>query len=195
MVSADFQSSEMIAQIQKQREIIRSQAVEISMARQDILSQKLKSKKELDDVKDQLDSSLREISRLKSHNRTHKADKEIKIAEMTATIRTLSARSDTHALLAAARQEIESEKLTAHHLRDDLDAYRGMLEIEQGKSATLRKEIAVIQGTLDTVAVLRTILDVPGVDPATLIEVFSGKIVTFQVCFYCNRTPISISSQ
>ena len=43
---------------------------------------------------------------------------------MAATIRTLSARGDMHAQLAVARQELETEKLTALHLRTDLDSYR-----------------------------------------------------------------------
>ena len=43
---------------------------------------------------------------------------------MAATIRTLSARGDMHSQLAAARQEVETEKLSNVHLRSDVDSLR-----------------------------------------------------------------------
>lgn len=116
------------SQLYKQRELLRLQAIEISSLRQEALGRQLSGRKELEGMKLDLEASLRESNNLQTHIRINKSDREIRLAEMASTIRVLSARSDIHSQLVAARQEVESEKLSSNHLRLDLEAYRSMLE-------------------------------------------------------------------
>ena len=132
----------------------------------------------MDILNNELDLSKRECARLQCQLRTGKSDRDIRITEMTSTIRVLSARSDIHAQLVQAKQEAESEKLLGNHLRQDLDAYRGMLETEQRNNTQLRRQVEVFQGQVDGMAVMKSLMDVPGVPPLVLIELFSGKLVT-----------------
>lgn len=134
-------------------------------------------KREVDQLKEQLAFANREILRLKSKNRIARGDKDIKISEMAATIRSLSARSDMHAQLIQTKQEMEAERLANAHLRADLDTVKEMLEEEQRKCQMCRSEVSALQGMVDSVAVFQTVLNVPGVQPATLIELMSGQIV------------------
>ena len=46
------------------------------------------------------------------------------MGEMAGTIKMLSGRGDMYAQAAAARQDLEGERLTVQHLRDDVDSYR-----------------------------------------------------------------------
>lgn len=46
------------------------------------------------------------------------------MGEMAGTIKMLSARGDMYAQAATARQDLEGERLTVQHLRDDVDSYR-----------------------------------------------------------------------
>jgi hypothetical protein len=174
------QEAETNAQFTKLRDNLRAQAIELVSLRQDILGRKLSNSKELEIVKEQLDLCRREVIRMTALARTHKGDKEVKISEMAVTIRTLSARGDMHTQVAATRQDLEAEKMTVHHLRSDIDAYRNMLETEQQKVLTLRKDLASSQANIDSMSVLRTVMEVPGVEPATLMEMMSGQIILLQ---------------
>ena len=120
----------------------------------------------------------RECIRLQTYNRVHKSDREIRLTEMAGTIRVLSARSDIHSQLVSTRQELESERLCSNHLRLDIDSYRAMLETEQRNTSTLKRQLDNLQGHLDSMSVLKTIFEIPGVPSDTLIEIFSGKLVT-----------------
>lgn len=162
------------------RASLSAQAVELASIRQELLGRKLSSKTEIASLKEQIDQLQRENVRLNAQIRTHRGDKEMRLAEMAVTIRALSARSDIHVQLASARQELETEKIVVHHLRADVDSYRSMLESEQSKIVYLRKEASLFQGMLDASAVMKTVTDVPGVDPAVLIEMMSGKIGQLQ---------------
>jgi chromosome segregation ATPase len=171
---------DMHAAAERMRRQLRVQAIELSTLRQDVLGKKLSSRKEVEALKEELFNANRELARLQAFSRSHREDREVKIAGLQTTIRTLSARSDMHAELTAARQELESEKLAGHHLRVDLDSYRDMLAAEKEKCLSCRKEVASLQGSLDAQAVLKSVLDVPGVDPAVLIEVYSGRMSDMQ---------------
>lgn len=50
------------------------------------------------------------------------------MAEMAGTIQMLSGRGDMHAQASAARQDLQGERLTVHHLRSDVDSYRYRVE-------------------------------------------------------------------
>eukprot|EP01034_Spumella_vulgaris_P027158 gene27158-33841_t len=166
--------------INKLRDNLRSQAIEITELRQELLGSQLTTKKEVNDLKQQLETSQRNEVHLTTAARIHKGDKDMKIAEMADTIRSLSSRSDIHAQLATARQEIETQKLTNHHLRADLDNYRLMLEEEQRRAQTARKDMQTLQSAIDAMAVYQTVMHVPGVQPAVLLEVMSGQINQLQ---------------
>lgn len=166
--------------INKQRDTIHNMAVEIASLRQELLGKQLSNKKETDTLRTEVEETRREINRLQAYNRIHKSDRDIRLAEMAGTIRVLSARSDIHSQLVVARQEVESEKLSCSHLRLDLDAYRGMLETEQRANTTLKRQVDVLQAQLDSTTTFKTIVDVPGVQPDALIELFSVKLVNAQ---------------
>ena len=51
----------------------------------------------------------------------HLQAQDLKISELAATVQTLSVRGDMHAQAAAARQEVEAEKLTNYHLVDSYE--------------------------------------------------------------------------
>ena len=108
----------------KLRESLREQAVETAMLRQELLGRKLTAKREVEFLKSRLEQTERELVKVSGAARAHKDDKEIQINEMASTIRVLSGRGEMHAQTAAARQDLQSERLAVHHLRADIDAYR-----------------------------------------------------------------------
>jgi hypothetical protein len=55
-----------------------------------------------------------------------------------------------------------------------------MLEGEQTKAIALRREIAALQGSAESLSVLNTLVDLPGVSAQNLMEIMSGKIITSQ---------------
>ena len=98
--------------------------------------------KSVRDLRLQLEAQQTENTQLRNLNARHKGDGEIKIAELSNTIRTLSQRSDLHELLTEARQELELERLASHHLRSDVDGYRRLLEEEQRKVRPMRNALS-----------------------------------------------------
>lgn len=164
-------------QINHLKECLRAQAIELAALRQESLAKKMTATKEMDSLKNELDVSRREIVKLNAQTRYLKQNGEVKITELQQTIKTLSGRSDLHAQVASARHDLETEKLTIHHLRSDLDSYRSMMEDEKAKVSLLRKEIATVQSILDRELTVRTLADIPGVDPCTLIEIMGSHII------------------
>jgi len=75
-------------------------------------------------LKDAIEVANRDILRLNAQIRTHRGDKEIRMQEMASLIKSLSARGDIHTQLTAVMQDLQSEKLTVHHLRSEIDSYR-----------------------------------------------------------------------
>jgi hypothetical protein len=146
---------------------------------QSLLSKDMKSRQETLLLKDQLEACRRELLRQQAKIRTHQGDKEIKLAEMAQTIRRMSS-TDLHSEVAVARQEVMTSKLTEAHLRADIDDYRNMLETEQLKLKQVRSELATAEMTIGAQQVFDTIRNIPGVEPAMLIEVMSGKLIQLQ---------------
>jgi hypothetical protein len=91
---------------------------------QELLGAKLGHKRDTDKLREQLEESRGDVSRVAMQFRCHRRDRETRLQEMAATIRVLSGRGDAFAQAVAARQELETEKLTANNLREDLEAYR-----------------------------------------------------------------------
>jgi len=148
-------------------------------------------------VREQLETSNREVARLNAQIRNHKTDKEIKISELEATIRSLSSRSDLHGQITSIRHELETERLTIHHLRAEIDSYRSMIEAENERTVALRKEKSSLQGIIEAIEVLKTITEIPGLDAATLIEVMSANMVQLHSDLSKNQeffVSISVSS-
>jgi len=127
------QEGDLLADVQRLREQLRESGTDLATTRQELLGRRLAARREHESLREQLYESHREVKRLQAHARAHKGDREVKIAELNATIRMLSARTDMHAQVATARQDLEAEKLSNHHLRCDLDAYRDMVDVEQNK--------------------------------------------------------------
>jgi chromosome segregation ATPase len=164
-------------QVNHLKECLRAQAIELAALRQESLAKKMSATKEMDSLKSELEVSRREVVKLNAQSRYLKQNGEIKIAELQQTIKTLGSRSDLHAQVASARHDLETEKLTSHHLRFDLDSYRNMMEDEKAKVSLLRKELATVQAMLDRELTVRTLADIPGVDPCTLIEIMGSHII------------------
>jgi chromosome segregation ATPase len=162
------------------RENLRALAIELTSIRQELLGRQLTFKREAEALKERVLQSERELGRVTSTARLHKEDKEMKIAEMAATIHMLTGKGDMFGQAAAARQDLLSERLAVHHLRDDVDSYRSMLDSEQIKVAALRKELHSMQGAAESLSVLNTLVDLPGVSAESLMEIMSGKIVTIE---------------
>ena len=180
--------------VMKLKENLRLQAIELASLRQETLSKRLQSNKEIDSLREQLDLARREVIKVNAIARTHKGDKELKMNEMALTIKTLSSRGDMHTQLVAARQELEAEKVTCHHLRADIDVYRAMIETEQTKAVAIRKDLATVASTLEAVNVLQTIMDVPGVEPSALIEAMSGQIIQLHADYSKTRSLLASST-
>lgn len=166
--------------IEQQKNTIRSQALEVATLRQDILMKNMKYKQQLEALKDENARYQRDNFKLHSYISAHRGDREIKINELQTTIRLMSSRSDLHQALAAARQELEDEKLVVHHLRADIDAYRSLLEEEHNKIVELRRTLQIAQNELNASEVAKSIITVPGANAVMLIELFSGRLMFLQ---------------
>ena len=115
-------------------------------------------------------------------------------------MRTLAARGDLHTQLGQARDELVVERCTVQHLRQDIDKYRlvslpatafliysilsfvvlmyrAMLQSEHGKLDTLRQDYTALQQSVGGLQVLDTLFNVPGADPATLLELVGSRLV------------------
>ena len=168
------------SQIEKLRSIVRSHAIEITTLRQAKLLTAMKNKQEMTLLEEKLDSAKREISKLQAYNRNHHGDKELRISEMTSTIKSLSGRSDMHSALACAHQDLEAEKLVVCSLRNDIESYRELLENEKEKVAVARRDLDKAQTALGASQVAETLLSVSGISPSALIELFSGRLMWLQ---------------
>lgn len=80
--------------------------------------------KEVAALKDQLESCHKDIIRLNQQLRSQKAEKDIKMQEMASTIRSISGRTDLHGLVAVTKQDLETERLTVHHLKSEIESYK-----------------------------------------------------------------------
>ena len=125
---------QLITNIVNTRNNLVLQATELSNLRQEMLSKKMLFHRQLTDAKNEIETKDREIMRLSKMYQNVRASHEIKFNELTMTIRSLSSRSDLHAQLAASRSELEVEKLTNYHLRDDIDTYRQIIKHKEKTS-------------------------------------------------------------
>ena len=97
------------------------------------MRQQLQHRQEVDSLVIETEQLRQECVKLKNRLRLQQNDKETKIAEMAATIRSLSSRSVLHTQLSEARQDCEAEKLVSSHLRFELEEYRSLLEAAEQK--------------------------------------------------------------
>ena len=81
---------------------------------------------------------------------------------MASAIRSLSSRGDLHAQIALARQELEAEKLTSHHLKAEVESYREIVDHNQKTVSTLRKELTAVKAIMNSVEALQSIQNIPG---------------------------------
>lgn len=142
----------------------------------EILGLKLRHRQENDDAQTRLDELQRENARLGALLKNSATQKETKLSEMAATIKVLSARSDLHSQLAAARSEIEVEKLASLHLRLDLDESRNEVHHLHRRLQGVSEDMTKFRGKIESVEILRTYEDIPGVNPLTALEVCGDEI-------------------
>jgi hypothetical protein len=162
--------------ILKLKENIRMQAIELSTSRQEILGLKLKQRQELSDLRQELEQSRRENVRLAAVLKHKAKEKEVKVAEMAATIKVLSGRSDLHIQLASTRSEVEVEKLTSLQLRMELDDRLTELLTTQKRMQAIEDEAARLHGLVDSMDVIHSFGDIPGVKAATALELVADEI-------------------
>lgn len=83
-----------------------------------------------------------------------------------------------HTQVALARQELEAEKLTNHHLKAEVESYRlvnhyhsahkiidtcrEIVDHNQKAVSTLRKELTAVKAIMNSVEALRSIQNIPG---------------------------------
>lgn len=136
----------------------------------------MKHRNEMDSLREELDLSRRELNKVMAREKAHRSDGEIKIAELANTVRMLSGKSDSHAIAAAARQDLLAEQLTVHHLRADVEAYRSLLDAEQVRITTLKRDFETSKSLLDASSVVETVMNIPGVSAQKVIETFAVKV-------------------
>ena len=168
---------EVLVLINSLKETVRTQAIEIAHLRQDHLKAQLNNKKELAAARDQFRQAHLENIHLSALNRRQLSEKEAKLSEMGSTIRDLSQKSDIHLQFARVRTDLEAERVLNFSLRADVESYRSLHNAERDVTSNLRDELANLNKALDSVAVLKTIMDVPGVEPASLLECMCDKLV------------------
>lgn len=168
------------SQIDRLRNVVRSHAIEITTLRQAKLLSGMQSKQAVEVLKEKLEWTQREVHKLQAYNRQHRGDKEIQLTEMTATIKSLTARSDMHSALASAHQDLEAERLVVGSLRSDIESYRELLEGEREKVAEGRREHEKARAALAASEIAESLLGVPGLLPGALIELFSGRLMWLQ---------------
>ena len=174
------------------KESIRKQAVELAHLRQETLGHEFNHRQSIESAKEDLKAAQLENIRLGSINRRQSEEKELKLQEMAKTIRDLSSRSDMHAQYVAQRSDLEAERTMSLHLRGDLESYRRMLSTEQETVKDMREEKAGLQNTVDSMHVLRTVMDIPGVTPGVVIEVMGGEITTLQDELAKNKSSLAL---
>ena len=74
-------------------------------------------------------------------------------------------------------QDLESERVASNQLQLDLMMYKQLVEQERARNAELEKRIRTLQDQFDNTQISATVKDVPGVDPAILLEEFSSAFV------------------
>lgn len=118
------QSDVLTIQMNQMRAMLHRQVVEMTLLKQDSIGKRLSYQREIEDMKNQNYELQREINKLNQCIKSHKYEKEIKLEEMAAAIRSLSSRSDIHQQLVSAYQELEAEKLTSYHHQSEIESYR-----------------------------------------------------------------------
>jgi len=184
---------EVLILVSSLKELVRTQAVEVAKLRQDHLKVNLNFKKVLEAKSEDLKKANLEIIQLSALNRRQGAEKEAKLSEMASTIRELSHKSDIHLQFAHVRTDLQAERMLNFSLKADVDSYRGLHDQEREVSTALRAELASLKSTQDSVAVLKTILDVPGVDPASLLECMCDKVVNSEDELAKTRTALALA--
>lgn len=142
---------------------------------------------------DEIEELTREINRLKMHIKNHRNDNETRYIELNRTIKILSSKSDLHAELMQCRHELQLERLLVENLRRDVEAYQSMLGAEQSKCERMKHDLLECEASCRRSEILQSLESVPGLSPAKLIEIFSGRIQSLekelQQSKLLNRTP------
>jgi hypothetical protein len=174
-------TADTISSQSKYKELIRNQAIELANARQELIGKKLVYQREIASIREQLDLAERESMRLNQQLRNQKAEKEIKLAEMGGTIRILSQRGELHGVIVGVRQELEAERIANHHLKSEVESYQSIVDSQQLQISSLRKDVSILKATAENLEVASSLSNIPGADPASVIEAMSGNFVHLQL--------------
>ncbi|GMH82948.1 hypothetical protein TL16_g09433 [Triparma laevis f. inornata] len=151
-----------------------AQGVVISKLRQDLLKSEVVNRQTIDDMEEKLKASAVRIATLEQSIRIRRDDGHTRLRELEAALRVVSGRSDLHSSLAAARQELASERVKEVHQRGELELQVNLLEEERARTKELRSKIDQMQDEVDLCRTLKTLEGIPGVDPLAIIDEFAG---------------------
>lgn len=165
----------------KYKEIIRNQAIELANARQELIGKKLVYQREISALREQLDCAERETNRLNQQLRNQRTDKDIKLTEMSSTIRILSQRGELQSVVVGVRQELEAERIANHHLKSEIESYQSIVDSQQLQISSLRKDISILKATVENLEIVSSISNIPGADAASVIEAMSGNFIHLQL--------------
>lgn len=136
----------------------------------------MKSADELDGFKQQVKVLEREKFRLQKLFQYQKQEKELEITSLKTTIQNISNRSSAdHKAnqIISLSNDLHMEKLTCFHLRQEIDDLRQFLEFEKEQKKELQGNFNNVQFKLNNQQLFKTIIDIPGVPPLKVLEVFS----------------------
>ena len=162
------------ARIQQLEHHVKEQGTEVVFLRQEIIARDIELRRVREDASERQLAAQRRVASLEQAVRTQSLDGATKIRELETAVRTLSRRSDAHGALAEARQQIAAERVQAIHREGELEVLRKMLEGEQEQHQLALAKTERMQLAAERNAVAKSVEDVPGADPLTLIEHFAG---------------------
>ena len=146
----------------------------ISQLRQDLLKAEIVNRQTIDDMEERLKAANVRIATLEQSIRIRRDDGQTKLRELESSLRVVSGRSDLHASLAASRQELASERVKEVHQRGELELQVKLLEDERSRVKQLRAKVEVLNDEVDICKTVKTLENIPGVDPVAIIEQFAG---------------------
>jgi hypothetical protein len=143
-----------------------------------VLKCKLQSKGDIQSLQSQVNTLLQENNHYQYLNQKAKQNKEIKIQELQATINILSHKSDYHMQIFNLSKDLENEKLLNSHLHMDIHQYNRIIEDKSKSIHSLEYNMNALQNMVDSVDLVKTIMNIPGVHVFSAITIFSQEINT-----------------
>lgn len=164
--------------VHKMRENIRQMAIDLTNARQDLLASRLTSKQETNSLKVQISQLLNENKTLLINQSHNKSNKETLIKQLQSTIQILSSKSDMHMQVYQVSRELETERLLNSNLQLDIMKLNGIVADKNNQISLLEQEKLVLHQQLDSVDLIKTLHNIPGVHIYHAINLFAYELTT-----------------